>query len=317
MEKLLKLLSKCLLVSLLSVYLLPHVNIIAASDNSMIKPTVNINVDYSGVGKIYADIVNFTEFQQSGINVILAGYDASEALVSVEAASVDKLDEKDGKSIKFAMLDNEIRTTDTIKIMVWERGVKPYTKSVYVKRQGEIVCSLSTIEQLIAKSKNRDQMPRYIYEKNLNDDLTEYDFAQLVVHMIEAITGKEMPAVDEEYFKDTDDINIRKLVGTGICMGRADGTYAPENSMINPYCMVIINRTIAYICGGYQIFDDKESEPFDNHEDIPLWAKDATHQVKSLGVLDSVYGNTLSSTKNITIGQAVAIVENIYRLFYD
>ena len=269
------------------------------------------------MGKIYADIFNSTEFQQSGINVILAGYDASEALVSIEVVSVDKLDGRDGKSIKFAMSDNEIRTTDTIKIMAWKNGINPCEKSVYIKKQGKVACTLSTIEQLVAKSKNREQMPRYIYEKNLNDDLTEYDFAQLVVPMIETITGKEMPAVDEGHFKDTDDMNIRKLVGTGICKGREDGTYAPENSMTNPYCMVIINRTIVYICDGYQIFDDKESEPFDNHEDIPLWAKDATYQVKSLGVLDSVYGNTLSPTKNITIGQAVAIVENVFRLFYD
>ena len=172
------------------------------------------------------------------------------------------------------------------------------------------------LNELVESAKHREYIPQYIFEKDLNDLLTRYDVAQLLVSICETVIADELETTGATSYSDTDDISVLKLSDAGILRGINEGEFDPDRTITNAEFVTVLCRALTYI--EENIPEDVEkAEYFYDHNDIPLWARDTVYMMKLYGALEGVYNQIFAGTSPTTVEQAIAVIENAFRQSYD
>lgn len=146
-----------------------------------------------------------------------------------------------------------------------------------------------------------------------DDNITRSQLASLVTRLYENKKG-EIIISQENPYSDTDDIDILKTYEIGIMSGYEDGTFNPERCLTNAEMITILQRTLKSI--GITIPTDfSETSEFDNlPKDGSHWATDITYSMKELGVLKSVFDNTIELDASANIRNTFGVCSNCYQI---
>ena len=180
----------------------------------------------------------------------------------------------------------------------------------------ELFVFYGAINELVNTAKHREYIPQYIFEKDLKESLTRYDAAQILVSLCEMVIADELELTGATTYSDTDDVNILKLSDAGILKGINEGEFEPDRTITNAEFVTVLCRALTYI--EENIPEDVEkAEYFYDHNDIPLWARNAVYMMKLYGALEGVYNQIFAGTSPTSVEQAIAVIENAFRQSYD
>lgn len=152
-----------------------------------------------------------------------------------------------------------------------------------------------------------------------NDDfqtaITRFQFAELVVNLVETITGAEITPADVGTFSDTTSEAVLKASAAGIVNGMGDGLFMPNTTTNREQIATMLSRAIDYIATQ----SDVDLAPlsgdladFTDAGEVSDWAVDAVALLAANGIMKGTSDTTLAPQNSATIEACILLV---YRLF--
>lgn len=152
-------------------------------------------------------------------------------------------------------------------------------------------------------------------------NITRVDFAALVVKAIEKVmgedikdivkkeTGQDLYQLVSKYpFRDTSDTNVIVAQALGIINGKAEGKFAPYDTISRQDAAALLMRTSKFL--GEEI--KSKGQSFSDSKDIANYAKEAVDYISGIEVMQGTGNNKFSPLNNYSREQAYM---TIYRLF--
>lgn len=147
------------------------------------------------------------------------------------------------------------------------------------------------------------------------DEITRFQFAELITNMVELVAGKEIAPAAVGSFVDCTDTSILKAYAAGIVLGIGNNFFDPDSTTNREQIATMVARAIEYIeaeTGKNYTPKDPDIDRFSDRGDISNWA---TYGVGLLAANDIMKG--ISSTEAgpkmpCTVEQSILLV---YRFF--
>ena len=120
---------------------------------------------------------------------------------------------------------------------VW--GFKPGVNDGYPVLRAFYEFPSAWAEAAVYEAIEKDILPASL-QNNYTKPCTRAEFCALAVALIEQATGKEI--TERATFKDTDDINVRKIGGMEIVYGVGDDNFNPDGNISRQEAAIILER---------------------------------------------------------------------------
>lgn len=143
----------------------------------------------------------------------------------------------------------------------------------------------------------------------LDDDITRSQMASLIVHLYEKIKG-EIIVTEEKTFTDTNDTEMLKTYETDLMNGYEDGSFKPGHTVTNAEMITLVQRTLEAV-GAEIPTDFSSTQEFDNFpKNSSHWAAGYIYGMKTMGMLQYVFGDTIEPDSNADIRSTLAVFAN-------
>ncbi|MDR0857790.1 MAG: alpha/beta fold hydrolase [Oscillospiraceae bacterium] len=139
--------------------------------------------------------------------------------------------------------------------------------------------------------------------------ITRAEFSALAVTLFEKVSGTELPATAE--FKDTDDVNVRKLATLGVIVGIGGGNFAPDASLTREQAAVILVNLAK--AAGIAIPEVPTTAA--DSDSISPWALTQVGQIQAVKVMLEVGNGEFAPKTAYTREQSIATIVNLLGVF--
>ncbi len=147
------------------------------------------------------------------------------------------------------------------------------------------------------------------------NDITRYDFAGLVVNMVEKVLGKELEP-SGKVFTDTEDIAILKAYKAGIVSGTSKTTFSPDDLITREQIATMLYNSIVCIEKNKgKEYTTKKADISGSYSDknkVSSWAKTGMAVLVNNGIMSGTSTTTLSPQSNATIEQSIILIYKLY-----
>lgn len=157
-------------------------------------------------------------------------------------------------------------------------------------------------------------VPALTGEPAFTDNLTRLQFAELVVNMVELITG-DIAAASADTFTDCTSEAVLKAFSAGIINGITDTTFEPNTTTNREQIATMMARAITYITeqtGTNLAPNSGDLSAFTDASDVSYWASDSVATLAANGIMNGTSDTTLSPKSETSVEMAIVLV---YRLF--
>lgn len=153
-------------------------------------------------------------------------------------------------------------------------------------------------------------------DNGFTDNITRFQFAELVSNLVEVITGADLRCAGADTFPDTQDSAVLKAAGTGIVTGLPDGTFGGDRLITRQEICVMLDRAVNYLkdqgSGSLTNSKDAWADDYSDWDQLGAWAADAVLNTIRHGVMNGTSATTVSPLGNTTVEQAVIMVYRLY-----
>ena len=149
------------------------------------------------------------------------------------------------------------------------------------------------------------------------EDITRFQFAELVVNMVEKAIGKGITPASSGTFTDTKEGSILKAYSAGIVAGVSETEFAPSNYITREQIATMVYRAIVYIESEKgEEFTTKNSsiESYTDKNDVSSWAKEGVGVLANNNIMSGTSSTTLSPKNSATIEQSILLVYRLYNV---
>jgi len=155
-------------------------------------------------------------------------------------------------------------------------------------------------------------------QSNYQDSITRSEFIELLVPLIEAVTGKELDTLIREKgltpaapFTDTQDSDVRRVATCGIISGTGQGKFEPDGRLTREQAAVILANTAKFldmkgdagVVGGF----------FDDGSQIAAWAVEAVGFCAASGVMQGTGERMFSPKASYSREMSTITVTRLYK----
>ena len=147
------------------------------------------------------------------------------------------------------------------------------------------------------------------------ENITRFQFAELIVNLAEKVTGKEIAPAAANTFTDCDETAALKAYAAGIVTGVGDNKFAPDTTTNREQIATMIARAIAYIekeTGKTFTPAAASIEKFSDKGTVSSWAVEGVGLLAANGIMNGTSNTTCSPKNPCTIEQSILLV---YRFF--
>lgn len=139
-------------------------------------------------------------------------------------------------------------------------------------------------------------------------EITRDKFCSLAAQLIK-IKGFDITASVDNPFTDTDNEEIIFLYGAGIIYGKADGIFAPADSITREEAAAILCRMAEYL----DLSDtENETVTYSDDDDISDWAKTSVYMARQMGIMHGTDDNEFLPQGTYTSEQSVLTMLRLY-----
>lgn len=160
-------------------------------------------------------------------------------------------------------------------------------------------------------------VPSFTGDPEYTDAITRLQFAQLIVEMVEAVTGTAITPVDSDTFTDTTDQAVLKAYGAGIVSGYSSGKFAPDATTTRQQIAAMIDRAITYIQAetGVDLAPlSGDLSAFADGDAVSAYAVEAMARLTANGIMNGTTTTTLSPSNTTSVQVSVVLVYRLYQL---
>lgn len=154
---------------------------------------------------------------------------------------------------------------------------------------------------IVTQAVSCDVVPKSL-QRGYQRPITRLEFCSLATKFYESTTKSII--TERAQFKDTSDINVRKMGGLGIVSGVGNGNFEPNGLLTREAAAVILIRLSSAL--GIDI--NTSSPNFIDKNDISLWAYDQVGKAQAAGLMSGVGNNTFSPKSTYTREQSIATI---------
>lgn len=139
-------------------------------------------------------------------------------------------------------------------------------------------------------------------------EITRDKFCSLAAQLIK-IKGIDITASVDNPFTDTDNEEIIFLYGAGIIYGKADGIFAPADSITREEAAAILCRMAEYL----NLSDtENETVTYSDDDDISDWAKTSVYMARQMGIMHGTDDNKFLPQDTYTSEQSILTMLRLY-----
>jgi len=151
---------------------------------------------------------------------------------------------------------------------------------------------------------------------NFKHDITRFQFAELVVNLVEKVTGTMLVPAGAGTFTDCEEEAVLKASAAGIVNGVGKGLFDPEAAINREQIAVMLARAIAYMG---EVNDRSYTpipaslEDFEDRDQVSGWAAESVGLLAANHYMNGTSASALSPKAPCTIEQAQLLIVRIYR----
>ena len=149
----------------------------------------------------------------------------------------------------------------------------------------------------------------------MTQNITRFQFAELVVNLTEKIAGREITPAADTTFTDSKETAVLKAYAAGIVDGVGNHQFAPGTTTNREQIAAMLYRAIIYI----QTETDQQLAPkaadiakFTDKAKVSAWAVQGVGTLAANGIMSGTSATTLSPKASCTIEQSILLVYRLY-----
>ena len=150
-------------------------------------------------------------------------------------------------------------------------------------------------------------------------NITRVQFTELLVNLVEQVTGKAENVKNVFPFSDTADLYVRKAYALGIVQGTGnDNRFSPNDFLTREQASAMLCRTIERLqvmTGKTVLGLTEDLTRYHDHAQVSPWALDAVSSLAGADIIGGTSDTTLSPKDTTTVEQAILLTLRAYQLF--
>ena len=155
--------------------------------------------------------------------------------------------------------------------------------------------------------------------RQFSRNITRVQFAELLVNLVEQVTGKAENVKNVFPFSDTADLYVRKAHALGIVQGTGDDNrFSPNEFLTREQASAMLYRTIERLqamTGKTVLGPTEDLSRYNDHAQVSTWALEAVSNLTGADIIGGTSDTTLSPKDTTTVEQAILITLRAYQLF--
>ena len=155
--------------------------------------------------------------------------------------------------------------------------------------------------------------------RQFSRNITRVQFTELLVNLVEQVTGKAENAKNVFPFSDTADLYVRKAYALGIVQGTGDDNcFSPNEVLTREQASAMLYRTIERLqamTGKTVLGPTEDLSRYNDHAQVSPWALEAVSSLTGADIIGGTSDTTLSPKDTTTVEQAILLTRRAYQLF--
>jgi hypothetical protein len=186
-------------------------------------------------------------------------------------------------------------------------GTGPMQETEAYSDPGEI--SAWALPELTA-AENAGYIPGFSSDFEFTGAVTRSQFAEIVVKMVERLTGEPLTPAAGDTFSDTSNISVLKAYNANLVSGVGGGLYDPDAPATREQIATLMHRAVVYLEGatGENVLGGSSIERFADAAQVSDWAREAVGALAEAGIMAGTSATTLSPKDSCSVEQAVILV---------
>ena len=146
-------------------------------------------------------------------------------------------------------------------------------------------------------------------QSNYTNAITRAEFAALAVALYENVKG-EIKIIGYIFFRDTEDVNVKKAAFIGIVMGIGDRYFDPDSTLTREQAAVMLSRLADKLDNPLP----RQAATFSDNVQISEWAIESVGYVAAGGIMGGVGNNTFSPKGSYTREQSIVTIMRLFTI---
>lgn len=154
-------------------------------------------------------------------------------------------------------------------------------------------------------------------ENYFKEDITRFQFAELVVNLAEKATGKTIVAAPDTTFTDCKEAAVLKAFAVGIVSGVGDNEFDPDQTTNREQIAAMVYRAIAYLekeLGKEFTTKNADLAQFTDKASVSTWAAEGVGVLANNGIMKGTSDTALSPASACPIEQSILLVYRVFNL---
>ena len=155
--------------------------------------------------------------------------------------------------------------------------------------------------------------------RQFSHNITRVQFTELLVNLVEQVTGETEDVKNVFPFSDTADLYARSAYALGIVQGTGDDKrFSPDDLLTREQASAMLYRTIERLqamTGKNVLGPTEDLTRYNDHAQVSPWALEAVSSMAGADIIGGTSDTTLSPKDTTTVEQAILLTLRTYQLF--
>lgn len=163
----------------------------------------------------------------------------------------------------------------------------------------------------LTQAENSGLIPGFSTPFSFPGPVTRLQFAELVVNMVERLTGEPLTPAAADTFSDTQNISVLKAYQAGLVNGTGAGLYDPDAQASREQIATLLYRAIVYLeekTGAKLLTGTGSLTAFSDAAQVSSWAQVGVGALSANGIMAGTSQSTLSPQDNCSVEQAIILI---------
>lgn len=163
----------------------------------------------------------------------------------------------------------------------------------------------------LTQAENSGLIPGFSSPFSFPGPVTRLQFAELVVNMVEQLTGESLTPATADTFSDTRNISVLKAYQAGLVNGTGAGLYDPDAQASREQIATLLYRAIVYLedkTGTKLLSADGSLAAFSDAAQVSGWAQAGVSALSASGIMTGTSQSTLSPQDSCSVEQAIVLI---------
>ena len=161
----------------------------------------------------------------------------------------------------------------------------------------------------LTEAENAGYIPGFSSNFEFTGAVTRSQFAEIVVKMVERLTGEPLAPAAADTFSDTSNISVLKAYNAHLVSGVGGGLYDPDAPATREQIATLLHRAIVYLESetGERVLGGSSIERFADAAQVSDWAREAVGALAEAAIMAGTSEATLSPKDSCSVEQAVIL----------